>query len=72
MVITLEPKLEEALKAQAEQAGVAPEELALSVLRQQLLPPIVPQDDWERRLLSIGVPCGVSLSDEAVSSEGIY
>ncbi len=34
------------------------------------LPP--PRNDWERRLRSIGTPCGVSLSNEAVSSEGIY
>jgi len=32
----------------------------------------VPRNDWERRLMSLGTDCGVSLSDEAVSSEGIY
>ena len=32
----------------------------------------VPRDEWERRLLAIGTDCGVSLSDEALSSEGLY
>ena len=30
------------------------------------------QDEWGRKLLSIGVNCGVSLSNEALSSEGLY
>ena len=35
-------------------------------------PPLQPRDEWERRLLSIATDCGVSLSNEAVSSEGLY
>jgi hypothetical protein len=35
------------------------------------LPPI-PHDEWGRRLRSIATDCGVSLSDEALSSEGFY
>ena len=35
-------------------------------------PLLEPRDEWERRLLGIGLNCGVSLSNEAVSSEGIY
>lgn len=31
-----------------------------------------PRDEWEQRLRSIAVDCGVSLSNEAVSSEGIH
>ncbi len=31
-----------------------------------------PRDEWERRLRAAASDCGVSLSDEAVSSEGIY
>jgi hypothetical protein len=31
-----------------------------------------PRDEWERRLRQAASDCGVSLSDEAVSSEGIY
>jgi hypothetical protein len=30
------------------------------------------QDDWERRLLEVATDCGISLSDPAVSSEGLY
>ncbi len=33
---------------------------------------LTPQDDWERNLLASVRDYGVSLSDEAVSSEGIY
>ena len=32
----------------------------------------VPRDEFERTLMSLGTDCGVSLSDEALSSEGIY
>jgi hypothetical protein len=30
------------------------------------------QDEWERRLREAASDCGVSLSDEALSSEGLY
>jgi predicted DNA-binding antitoxin AbrB/MazE fold protein len=30
------------------------------------------QDEWERRLLGVAKDCGVSLSDLALSSEGLY
>jgi hypothetical protein len=49
--------------------------LALDVLRQQFLVPalrVQPRDEWERRLLGAATNCGVSLSHEAVSSEGLY
>ena len=74
MEIALPPKLEAALAAQAQQRGITAEELAVQVLRKQLLPVErpVPQDEWERRLLSAAVDCGVSLSDEALSRENIY
>ena len=36
------------------------------------VPPIEPRDDWERLLLSVARDCGVSLSNEALSSEGLY
>ena len=36
-------------------------------------PPLpLPQDVWERQVRAIALDCGVSLSDAAVSSEGIY
>lgn len=71
MTIVLSPALETALRAAASRQGVQPEELAVTELEQRFLPPD-PRDEWERRLRSIGVDCGVSLSDEAVSSEGLY
>jgi hypothetical protein len=33
---------------------------------------LVPRDEWERKLLAQARDYGISLSDEAVSSEGIY
>jgi hypothetical protein len=74
VVITLDPKLEAALTEAARKAGQDPEALALAALRVRFLYPsgIVPRDEWERGLLEAARDCGVSLSNEAVSSEGIY
>ncbi len=74
MVVTLNPELEAALKEQARRQGVAPEELALNVLRERFLtaPPLEPRDEWERGLLAAARNCGVSLPDSALSSEGLY
>ena len=75
MVLTLEPDLESALNDSAQKQGVAPEVLALTALRERFLSPVVlfqPRDDWERGLLAIGIDCGVALSNEALSSEGLY
>jgi hypothetical protein len=75
MVITIGPDLEAALNDLAQKQGVEPELLALSALREKFLTsayPIQPRDDWERRLLRAATDCGVALSNEAVSSEGLY
>jgi hypothetical protein len=74
MVITVGADLEAALNDLARKQGVAPEELALQALRERFLPSALPQprDEWERRLRSAATDCGVSLSNEAVSSEGLY
>ena len=59
----------------AQKQGVAPEVLALNALRERFLTrrlPLEPQDEWERGLLAIGTDCGVSLTNEALSSEGLY
>ena len=75
MVITLGPDLEAALTEVARQQRVAPEILALNALRERFLPPSEAsesQDEWERRLRRTATDCGVSLSNSAVSSEGIY
>ncbi len=76
MVITLGPDLEAALNEQARQQGVSPEDLALNALRERFLPPprfqFEPRDEWERKLLEVATDCGVSLSNETLSSEGLY
>ena len=75
MVIEVSPELEAALNAAAQKHGLAPETLALDALRQKFLPrplPFEPRDEWERGLLAAASDCGVSLSNEAVSSEGLY
>lgn len=74
MVINLDPELEAALKDVARDKGVAPEVLALNILRERIvsMAELLPRDEWERGLLEAATDCGVSLSDWAVSSEGIY
>jgi hypothetical protein len=75
MVITLTRELEAALNEQARRQGVAPEALALEALRDRFLAPAradESRDEWERRLRGAATDCRVSLSDTAVSSEGIY
>ncbi len=75
MVITLGPELETALSDLAVKRGVPPESLALDVLRDRFLADstqLQPCDDWERGLLEAAQDCGVSLSDSALSSDGLY
>ena len=74
MVITLSPDLEAALSELAKRLGVAPEALALQVLRERLLAAaaLKPRDEWERGLLEAARDCGVSLPDSALSSEALY
>jgi hypothetical protein len=75
LVITLPAELEHALNALAREKGVNPEDLVIDVLRDRLGTPsrtIAPRDDWERLILQAGANCGVSLPDEALSSEGLY
>ena len=75
MVITIEPDIETALKDLARKQGVAPEVLALNALRERFVAPslkVQPRDEWGRGLLAAASDCGVSLSNEAVSSEALY
>jgi Fe2+ transport system protein FeoA len=75
MVITLTPQLEAVLSEQARRRGTVPEVLALDALRERFLPEVAvlePRDEWERRLLGMGIDCGVSLSDAALSREEMY
>ncbi len=74
MVIAIDPELEAALVQRATEEGLSPDALAIEALRQRFLSksPIVPRDEWERTLLGAASHCGVSLSNEALSSEGLY
>jgi len=73
MVLNLGSDLETVLIQVASRQGITAEELAIKALKDRFVRPLIqPRDDWERILLEAGSDCGVSLSDEAVSSEGIY
>ena len=78
MTIALTPDLEQKLARKAQELGTTPEHLVLRKIQEefagttQRTQPFEPQDEWERRLLGIGIACNVSLSNEAVSSEGLY
>lgn len=75
MIITATPDLEAALNDLARKKGIASEVLALEALRDRFLAPALrtpPRDEWEQRLRGAASDCGESLSNEAVSSEGLY
>lgn len=74
MVLTLSPQLESALAAQASRRGMAPAALAIEVLQRQLVTVAapVPCDEWEQKLFNAAVDCGISISDVALSSDGLY
>jgi hypothetical protein len=75
MVITLSSELEAALNEQARRQGVAPEVLALEVLRGRFLAPVRPDEsrnEWERQLRRVATDCDVSMSDGVLGGEGRY
>jgi hypothetical protein len=75
MTIYLDPDLDSALRELAQRRGTSAEALVNEALRERFLSrssTVQPRDDWERRLFGLGVDCGTSLSDVAVSSEGLY
>jgi hypothetical protein len=74
MTITLDSQLEAALEEQAQQQGISAEHLAVTLLKKHLnvVTILEPRDEWEQTLLAAARPWGVSLSDEALSSEGLY
>ena len=74
MNITLPNDLVLALAEEAKARGVSTEAHAVDVLRRQLIPgtPPIPRDEWEKRLFELGVDCGVSVPDWALSSDGLY
>jgi hypothetical protein len=75
MNITLDPKLEAALREEARHQGIDAKTLAMNAPREKFVVPTVklePQDEWERAVLALAMDCGAGLSDKAVSSEAIY
>lgn len=75
MTITLSPEVQAALERESRQQGTTPESLVMAVLCEKfVLSPTAlrAEDDWEKLVLGIGTDCGVSLSHEALSSEGVY
>ena len=73
MVLSIGSDLEAVLNEAASRQGVTAEELAIKTLKDRFVrAQVQPRDDWGRLLLAASSDCGVSLSDEAVSSEGIY
>lgn len=74
MTLALSPDLASVLAKAADERGVAPEEMAIRILRDGLGVPArpLPRDAWEKGLLEAAVDCGTSLTNEAVSSDGLY
>jgi hypothetical protein len=79
MTITIGPDIEKAIVQRADETHTSPEAVVLDTLREKFgadlvrdLKEIQPRDEWEARLLSIGIPCGVVPSREALTSEGLY
>ena len=78
MTIRLESDLEEVIRKHASERYTTPEAIVMDILREKLSIlrgpslPRQPAEDWKMRLRRLPTHCGVSLSDEAVSSEGLY
>jgi|GEM_PF-2623932 len=74
MVIELDSQLLNALNEAAIKRGTTPEKLASFLLRLALEQPTPPMDhkSWVKVLRSIPVECGLSLPDEAITSESMY
>lgn len=82
MTLHLPSDLESVIQLQAAELGITPQSFVERKLREVLTPmesekapgspTIEPRDDWERRLRAIARDCGVALSNEELSSEGLY
>lgn len=75
MNLPISPRLEAALNEEARKRGTDPQAVATLALWERFIPEVLklePRDEWERRLLAIGVDCGVSYPSEILSSETYY
>ncbi|MFM8728681.1 MAG: hypothetical protein ACKON9_26585, partial [Planctomycetaceae bacterium] len=74
MTITISPGLEAALIERSHGHGVSPHDLAakwLADIFQNGSTTPEPLDAWERRLVSLGLPCGVGHTHEDLGREKI-
>lgn len=55
-----------------DQSQALPEGAKVRLWVEEPPPPPLSHDEWVRRLRELAIDCGVSLSNEAVSSEGLY
>jgi hypothetical protein len=76
MEALVKPETEERVIRYAREVGMTPEALAGQILEERFasIPPSNLGSDatWEELVLSIAVLSGVSLSNEILSSEGLY
>jgi hypothetical protein len=73
--ITLPTELERVAIEQARRAGKSPQDFVLAILRQSLLSPSSTPaiaQQWHQKLTTVAVDCGTSLSNDALSSTGLY
>jgi hypothetical protein len=79
MTIHLPADLEAAIAGEAKRLGVSADRVVEETMRLHLITKgklqialDEPRDEWERELRALAIPCGVSLSNEDLSSEGLY
>ena len=76
VTVVLPPELERTIVDRARLAGTSPQDFVLKILNDSLTTFAAQQIQTAaargRALRDGSVDCGVSLSDEAVSSEGLY
>jgi len=78
MTFRLDSDLEDVIRKHASEQHATPEAIVMDILRERLSLsggpslPNQPAEDRKTRLRQLPTHCGVSRSDEAVSSEGLY
>lgn len=79
MTINLSADLEAAVADEAQRLGTTPDRIVELALQERLRPQVVQSsprapnpDERLQRILAATKECGISLSNEALSSEGLY